>query len=436
MTATTAPPETAPAAGSGAGGSVPRVLAFARAVDAAFDRLGDAPAWAMTPAEQREALLVLDRVNSRLAELNLRVLLAADRNQVGQHDGATSTSGWLADKTHQTRPRCSTALRLAEALDGEFTATSNALRNGRVNPAQAKAIVKAVEALVADHDDLPVDIRARAEAHLLDLAGRFDAAELTRLGKRLFEVVCPEAADAAEGDKLAQEEAHARRTASLTLHDNGDGTVDGKLRLPVLHAELLKKALQALTTPRRVGQARIDPQTGKKIPYPNLLGQGFLELLEHHLDPTGLPSQGGSPFTLVITMGFDAMLTGVGVATVEGGARISAGEARRLACRAGIIPAVLGGPSVVLDLGREQRLFTRHQKLAMNLKYNGCAAANCDRPPAWTEAHHRHPWSAGGRTDLTNGIPLCPPHHHMADHPEAWNMHTLPSGKVRFARRQ
>jgi hypothetical protein len=91
---------------------------------------------------------------------------------------------------------------------------------------------------------------------------------------------------------------------------------------------------------------------------------------------------------------------------------------------------------MVLDLGREQRLFDRHQRLALNLRYNGCAAANCDRPPTWTEAHHKDPWHRGGPTDLGNGIPLCPPHHHMADHPESWDLRTLPSGKVRFARRQ
>ena len=97
---------------------------------------------------------------------------------------------------------------------------------------------------------------------------------------------------------------------------------------------------------------------------------------------------------------------------------------------------VLGGDSVPLDLGREQRLFTKHQRIALAQQYRGCAATNCDRPPAWTETHHPHQWADGGKTDLNNGLPLCPPHHHMADHPTSWNMKTLPSGGVRFSRRQ
>jgi hypothetical protein len=433
---TTAGPATQRRAGGGSGLPPHPVLRLVRAVDDAFDRLGDAPAWAMTEAEQREALLVLDRVKAKTAELDLRVLAAADRNDIGHASGATSTAAWLAHETRQTRQHCSAVARLACELDESFHATRAALAGGRINLEQAGVIVRAVNALSRERDELPPGTEQRAEAHLLELARDFDAGVLRRLGKRLFEVVCPEAADKAEGKALAKEEERARRRASLTIRDNGDGTVDGRFRLPVLHAELLKKALEALTSPRRLGGGRSDPETGRKLPYEVLLGQGFMELLECHLDPAKLPSHGGSPFTLVITMGIDALRTGIGAATLETGARISAGEARRLACKAGLIPMVLGGDSVVLDMGRKQRLYDSYQRIALAQQYGGCATENCDRPPSWTEAHHKKPWHQGGRTDLADGIPLCPPHHHMADHPESWDMRTMPSGKIRFARRQ
>jgi hypothetical protein len=442
MTTTAAPEQAEGSAafgdGSGGGAGLPphRLLAVARAVDSALAEAGETGAWSMSAEEQRETLLVVDRIQSRVSELGLRVLNAARINDVGVEAGATSTAAWLAHNTRQTRARCQASARLAEALDERYDATREALAAGRVNTDQAEVIFKAVDALTREHDDLPPDVHARAEAHLLDLAERFDAGQLRRLGKRLFEVVCPEAADKAEGEALAKEEERARRSASLAMRDNGDGTVEGRFKLPTLHAALLKKALEALTSPRRLGEGRIDPKTGKKIPYEVLLGQGFMELLENHLNPAGLPSQGGSPFTLVITMGIEALMTGIGVATLETGERISAGEARRLACRAGIIPMVLDGESVVLDMGREQRLFDRYQRIAMAQQYGGCAAESCDRPPSWTEAHHRHPWHQGGRTDLEDGLPLCPPHHHMADHPDRWDMRTMPSGRVRFSRRQ
>ncbi len=62
-------------------------------------------------------------------------------------------------------------------------------------------------------------------------------------------MVCPEAADAAEGKKLEKEEAKARALAHFSVRDHGDGTATGSFKLPTLHADLLKKALEALTSP-------------------------------------------------------------------------------------------------------------------------------------------------------------------------------------------
>ena len=168
-------------------------------------------------------------------------------------------------------------------------------------------------------------------------------------------------------------------------------------------------------------------ETGEKLPHATLLGHGLMELLENHL--SALPSLNGSPFTLVVTIGIDALMSGLGVADTDTGHRISAGEARRLACKAGIVPMVLDGDSMPLDLGRERRLFDRYQKHAINQRYHGCAADNCDRPPAWVEYHHQDPWSRGGATDAKNGISLCPAHHRMADHPDSYDMRRLPDGQ-------
>jgi hypothetical protein len=405
-------------------------------MDRALDGLTGVPVWSMSVGEQAAALVGLRRERARLAELELRVLAAADRDGVGRDAGATSTAAWLAEATGATRTGCFRDLHLAQALDGPFEATRRALAAGVIDVERATVVVHAVRALSQQHDDLPAGTSAAAEAHLLDLATRFDAVAVRRLGKRLFEVVCPEAADEVEGRTLAREEDRARRLAYLTVRDAGDGTSEGRFRLPTLDAHLLRAALQALTSPRRLGEDRLDPATGRAVDQATLFGHGFIELLEDHLDLDSMPTTHGSPFTVVVTMGIDALRTGLGVGTLDTGHRISAGETRRLACQADLIPMVLDGESVVLDLGRRQRLFSPYQKLALHQQYRGCAATNCDRPPSMTEAHHLNPWAAGGTTDLHHGIPLCPPHHHMADHPESWDMRHLPSGGVRFTRRQ
>ena len=76
-----------------------------------------------------------------------------------------------------------------------------------------------------------------------------------------------------------------------------------------------------------------------------------------------------------------ADLNAAGVATLDTGGQITATEARRLACGANLIPAVLGGRSEVLDIGRQRRFHTKAQRIAMSLRDGGCTASDCDRPP-------------------------------------------------------
>ncbi len=114
---------------------------------------------------------------------------------------------------------------------------------------------------------------------------------------------------------------------------------------------------------------------------------------------------------MLVTLDHDRLKASLGAAHLDTGHDLSASEARRLACGAGIVPAVLDGQSQVLDLGRSQRFFTEAQRVALALKYDTCAADDCDRPYAWTEHHHEDPWASGGRTDLDRAVPLCGYHH-------------------------
>ncbi len=92
-------------------------------------------------------------------------------------------------------------------------------------------------------------------------------------------------------------------------------------------------------------------------------------------------------------------------------------DVRRLACTAGIVPAVLDGESLPLDLGRARRFFTEAQHTALATRYTECATTDCDRPYAWCELHHEHPWSTGGHTTIDKAVPLCGFHHHRVHDP-------------------
>ncbi len=105
-----------------------------------------------------------------------------------------------------------------------------------------------------------------------------------------------------------------------------------------------------------------------------------------------------------------AAARGEGCALIAGSSvrePISAAAAGRIACDAALIPAVLGGPSQLLDLGRAVRTATAAQPRALALRDRGCTAPGCDRPPEWCQAHHIIPWSQGGTTDLNTLTLAC-----------------------------
>lgn len=89
------------------------------------------------------------------------------------------------------------------------------------------------------------------------------------------------------------------------------------------------------------------------------------------------------------------------------GQDIPAATCRRLACNAGIIPLVLNGDGVPLELGRTRRYFNRAQRRAIATRDKGCCNPGCSMPVNRTEAHHLDEWSAGGRTDVSRGCLLC-----------------------------
>ncbi len=123
------------------------IARFSSRVHQVLDGLTDAPAWSMTPAEQRTVLVDLARAEARLAGLRLRVLAAADRNDIAAESGATSTGPGCAHQTRQTRGAAHAEVKLALALDTGYPATRDALAAGLVDAAQATVIVRSVPAL-------------------------------------------------------------------------------------------------------------------------------------------------------------------------------------------------------------------------------------------------------------------------------------------------
>jgi hypothetical protein len=414
--------------------SVHPILGFPVVLAGALDRVLAAEPTYLTPAQQREVLQQLDTQQARLDALRLKVLAAADRNDVGADTGATSTGAWLSHVTLADRPAAMARVKLARALDDLHPLAAAGLAAGDYSTAHATVIVKALADLPTGLDP---EIRVRAEKTLVEEAAHLTPKQLRTAGAHLLDVVAPEVVEATEQDRLDRQDAAAYARAQISMRSLGDGTTQGWFRLPDLHAQILKGALEAISAPRKThgkdGQPEPDPVTGKLPDHATVLGQGLCELLEH-LPVDGYGEHGGLAATLIVTLDYQTLVSGLGVAALVDGTEIGPGEARRLACGAGLIPAVLGGPSAVLDLGREQRLFSKAQRIALTLRDNGCRAEGCDRPPSWCEAHHLDQWAHGGTTDLTRGVLLCGHHHRLIHHPD-YHHQRLPNGDIRYHRR-
>jgi hypothetical protein len=121
-----------------------------------------------------------------------------------------------------------------------------------------------------------------------------------------------------------------------------------------------------------------------------------------------------------VTIQYEDLMQKTGNGLSDQGSTLSAEAVRRLCCDAGIVRIVVKGHSDILDLGREQRLFSRAQRRAIRFRHgHRCAVRGCGR--RITQIHHILWWDDKGETCIDNGIPLCLFHHHLV-HEGGWSI--------------
>ena len=403
-----------------------RVTTAVAAVRAELSDVAGASLWSMDATATGVTLAEVQKVKAQTAELEARLLAHAETVDLPGQSGATSTANWLAHHTRTTRREAHRLARVATGLDSHVV-TRTALTAGTVNLEQAEAILRGLDTLP---DDLDPDLVTKAEEHLVGLARDFDAKAIKNLSRRLLEVIAPDQADAHEAALLEKEEADALAATRLTYWHDSRGRLQGRFTLDPLTGAMLTKAVLAYAAPKH--RAATGP-LGDRKPTPERLGRAFAELIQRY-PANKLPNAGGLNATVIVLIPYDTLIGGLKAAKLDTGETISPALARRLACAAGIIPAVLGGNSEVLDLGRSQRFHSRAQRIVATIEQGGCCAEGCDTPPAMTQMHHSTPWSEGGQTNTRDLWMLCPPDHRRAHDPH-YTHQRLPHGKVRFTRR-
>ena len=385
----------------------------------AVDALAARPVLPAGDATLIRRLETVHRAIRRLSGVEVALVREIDAAGVAVRVGAPSTAVWLGLRLLLAPGAARRTVALAAAVDAAPPVVAEALTAGSVGVDQARAIIEALADLPAEVGREVVD---KAAAALVGYADQFPPPQLARLGAQILWHVAPAEADQADRVALARSEQRAARDRYLSLTPDGPSTVRVHGRLGVEAAAIVRAALDPLCNPAS------RPQPHAVGPDDRTAGQrradALVEVCRLVLAGGDLPDNGGDRPQVVVTVPFDPLRRAFGTGVVDTGDRLSADTARRLACDARILPAVLDGAGQPLDLGRERRLFTGPLRRALVLRDRGCAFPSCDRPPRWCDGHHIIHWADGGPTSLANAVLLCGHHHRLIHNPHAgWNVH-------------
>lgn len=295
----------------------------------------------------------------------------------------------------------------------KYPAVQAALSSGRLGAAGAGMIVKFLDRARVGVDAVKV---AEVERLLVERAIGLSLDELRRLIASAVAIL--------EEDKLEAREEERRAARSVSMFER-DGNFHLNLITPVEEGAPIKAAIDGYVTAQF--QARkdaaeaggADDVDADRRTVAMMRADALAVFCTHVLGcETRTPLAGA---TVVVRVDADALESGVGHGTIDGVDQpVSIAAIRRMAAGSGVIPCVLDSAGEILDWGRERRLFTPAQKLALVERDGGCAM--CGLPPSMTKAHHIRWWRRdAGPTDLSNGILLCETCHHRI-HDNGWDI--------------
>jgi hypothetical protein len=316
---------------------------------------------------------------------------------------------------------------VAESARPWMNEVATSATNGRISLTQAIAIR---DGLGTAGPEITADILGDAAVALHDAA--LDGLDADRLKQRAEEL-----RDELDEAGIADREAARVKLRSFRLTRLPDGMTRATW--------LMDPETAAIVTEIR------DRAVSPKLGGPRFVETGMAERAERIERDSRTPEQLASDVILqLLRNGCEAdteLLVGVGVpavrvlvtararehrsghARIEGHAHlegqptpISLATAERIACTAGTTDIVFDEEFRPLDVGRDLRLFTKKQRVAMAARDGGCMFPGCDRPPSWTEAHHIKHWVRDrGPTNVDEGILLCR-HHHRLMHHNGWEV--------------
>ncbi|UYO96974.1 HNH endonuclease [Microbacterium sp. M28] len=341
---------------------------------------------------------------------------------LAKEQGFRTAAQFVATVTGRSSGEASRLVKVGEApaprtdllgarLPAKYAAVQGALAAGAIGAPAAGLIIGLLDRVRLKID---TDRLVEVEALLAEKAAGLSLDEVRKLLTHAEAHLDPDGV-------LPREEA-ARAQNRMVIYER-DGRLHLDADIDVATAAPIKTALEGYVTAVFHARAKaLDPDApdADRRTVAQIQADGLADLCAHALGcDNDAPLLAGA--TVIVRVGLHDLTTGTGYATIDGiDQPVSIGAARRMAAGGGIIPAVLGTDSEILDWGREKRLFTRAQRLALAERDGGCAG--CTLPPSMTRAHHIDWWQRdNGRTDIDRGVLLCESCHHRI-HDNGWDI--------------
>ena len=157
-----------------------------------------------------------------------------------------------------------------------------------------------------------------------------------------------------------------------------------------------------------------DPRTRLQRQYDVLIGNIRAGLRSKETGDSGCRSL--ATVNVVITA--KDFESGRGVGWIDGITEpVSAKTVREMADDAGFTPIVLDEHGALIATAPRQRFFpTRMRQQIIVRDGHQCIWLGCCAPPGWLDAHHVIEYSKGGKTEVANGVMICPAHHKFLEY--------------------
>ncbi len=384
------------------------------------------------PPEQRLLWLRTARLaQNRIQALTGLLTAEAESTQAAERTVGTPITSWIATQEVCSRKQAIRDVFAARSL-GQHRLVGQAASEGTINTNQATAIGKVLSSIGSQLD---ASQKAEAEKELVSLASHLDAGQLARSVGQVLRKVAPTDANQLLEDRLQRQAEQAQRERFLRFFPAG-GSLRFEGSLPMVEGE----RFQALIAAHREKNRRTSIEAGESLAERPNYDQRQADALISVCDSAAKarPKPGLGSARVLVKLDYQQLRDqAAGAGLIGADEPVSAGDLRRLCCDAELIPAVLGGVSEVLDVGRERRLVTPAIRDALTLRDGGCAFPGCDVRPESCEAHHIQPWWDGGVTALRNVVSLCH-HHHGVIEPDRefrrdqWSVHIGENGASVF----